>query len=151
MDLCQQNDVYAFKTLSRLVIAFLLRSERLLISWLQSLSVVILEPYKIKPVSVSTVSPSICHGVMEPNAMIFIFWMLSFKPAFSLSSLTFTKRLFSFPPLSAVRMISSACLRLLTFLPAILVFPPQWTTVLSRVPLFATWRDMDTCNQWSEQ
>ena len=73
MDLCQQNDVYAFNTLSRLVIAFLLRSECLLISWLQSLSVVILEPYKIKPVSVSTVSPSICHGVMEPNAMIFIF------------------------------------------------------------------------------
>ena len=77
-----------FNMLSRLVIAFLPRSNHLLISWLQSLSVVILEPQKIQSVTVSIVSPSICHAVMGPDAMILVFWMLSFKPAFSLSSFT---------------------------------------------------------------
>ena len=67
--------------LSRLVIAFLPRSKRLLISWLQSPSAVILEPKKIKSV---TVSPSICHEVMGRDAMILVFLILSFKPAFSL-------------------------------------------------------------------
>ena len=75
-----------FNMLSRFVIAFLPRSKRLLISWLQSPSAVILEPKKIKSVTVSTFSPSICHKVMGPDAMILVFWMLSFKPAFSLSS-----------------------------------------------------------------
>ena len=56
--------------LSRFVIAFLSRSKRLLISWLQSLSAVILEPPKIKSATVSIVSLSICHEVMEPDAMI---------------------------------------------------------------------------------
>ena len=74
-----------FNTLSRLVITFLPRSKHLLISWLQSLSAVILEPKKIKSDTVSTVSPSIPHEVMGPDAIIFIFWMLSFKPTFSLS------------------------------------------------------------------
>ena len=59
--------------LSRLVIMFLPRSKRLLISWLQSPSVVILKPKKIKSDTVSTVSPSISHEVMRPDAMIFIF------------------------------------------------------------------------------
>ena len=77
-----------FNMLSRLVITFLPRSKHFLISWLQSLSAVILEPRKIKSVTVSIVSPSICHEVMGPDAMIFVFWMLSFKPAFSLSSFT---------------------------------------------------------------
>ena len=72
-----------FHTLSRFVIVFLLRSKCLLISWLQSSSSVILEPKKIKSVIVSIVSPSICHEVMGPDAMIFVFRMLSFKPAFS--------------------------------------------------------------------
>ena len=58
-------------TLSRFIIAFLPRSKRLLISWLQSPSAVILEPKKIKSVSVSIVSPSICHEVMELDAIIF--------------------------------------------------------------------------------
>ena len=71
--------------LSRLVITFLPRSKRLLISWLQSLSAVILEPRKIKSETVSTVSPSISHEVMGPDAMIFVFWKLSFKPTFLLS------------------------------------------------------------------
>ena len=59
--------------LSRLVITFLPRSKRLLISWLQSPSAVILEPQKIKSDTVSTVSPSMCHEVMGPDAMIFVF------------------------------------------------------------------------------
>ena len=78
-----------FNVLSRLVIAFLPRSKRLLISWLQSPSAVIVEPPKIKSLTVSIISPSICHEVMGLDAMILVFWMLSFKPTFSLSSFTF--------------------------------------------------------------
>ena len=73
MDLCWQSNVSAFDMLSRLVITFLPRSKRLLMSWLQSPSAVILEPPKIKSDTVSTVSPSICHEVMEPDATIFVF------------------------------------------------------------------------------
>ena len=62
-----------FNMLSRLVIAFLPRSKHLLISWLQSPSAVILEPQKIKSDTVSTVSPSISHEVMGPDATIFVF------------------------------------------------------------------------------
>ena len=62
-----------FNMLSRLVMTFLLRSKHLLISWLQSLSTVILEPKKIKSVTVSIVSPSICHEVMGLDAMILVF------------------------------------------------------------------------------
>ena len=62
-----------FNMLSRLVIALLPRSKHLLISWLQSPSAVILDPPKIKSDAVSTVSPSICHEVMGPDAMIFVF------------------------------------------------------------------------------
>ena len=102
--------------MSRLVIAFLPRSKCLLISWLQSPSAVILEPQKIKPLTVSTVSPSICYEVMGPDAMILVFGMFSFKPTFSLSSFTFIKRLFSSSSLSAIRVVSSAYLRLLVFL-----------------------------------
>ena len=76
-----------FNMLSRLVIAFLPRSKRLLISWLQSSCAVILEPKKRKSVTVSIVSPSICHEVMGRDAIILVFWTLSFKPAFSLSYL----------------------------------------------------------------
>ena len=71
-----------FNTLSRLVITFLPRSKCPLISWLQSPSAVILEPTKIQSVIVSTVAPSICHEVMAPDAMILVFWMLSFKWTF---------------------------------------------------------------------
>ena len=62
-----------FHTLSRFIIAFLPKSKCLLISWLQSQSIVILEPKEIKPVTVSTVSPSICNEVMGPDAMILVF------------------------------------------------------------------------------
>ena len=109
------------KMLSRLVITFLPRSKRLLISWLQSPPAVILEPRKIKSSTVSTVFPSISHEVMGPDVMILVFWMLSFKPTFSLSSFTFIKRLFSSSSLSAIKVVSSAYLSLLIFLPAILI------------------------------
>ena len=62
-----------FNMLSRLVITFLPRSKHLLISWLQSPSAVILEPPKIKSLTVSIVSPSICHEVMGLDAMILVF------------------------------------------------------------------------------
>ena len=92
-----------FNMLSRLVIAFLPRSKHLLISWLQSPFTMILEPKEIKSVIVSIVSLSICHEVMGPDVLILVFWMLRFKPAFSLSSFTFIKRLFSSSSLSAIR------------------------------------------------
>ena len=87
-----------FNMLSRLVITFLPRSKPLLlfnlfiylflskpllISWLQSPSAVIWEPRKIKSATGSTVSLSICHEVMGPDAMILVFWILNFKPTFS--------------------------------------------------------------------
>ena len=87
----------------------------LLISWLQSPSTMILEPKKIKSISVSTFFPSTCHEVMGPDAMILVFWMLSFKPAFY----TLPKRFFS--STSLFRVVSSAYLRLLIFLPTILI------------------------------
>ena len=74
-----------FNRLSRLVIVFLPRSKCLLISWLQSPSAMILEPKKVKSVTVSIVSPSICREVMTLDAIILVFSMLSVKPTFSLS------------------------------------------------------------------
>ena len=94
--------------LYRLVITFLPRSKCLLISWLQSPSAVIFEPKNIKSATVSTFPPSIFHEVMGPDAMIIVFWMLSFKPTFSLSSFTFIKKLLSSSSLSALRVVSSA-------------------------------------------
>ena len=105
-----------FNMLSRLVITFLPRSKCLLILWLQSPCAVILETRKLKSLTVSIASPSMCHEVMGPDAIIFIFWMLSFKPVFSLSSFTFIKRLFSSSLLFPIRVVSYAYLRLLTFL-----------------------------------
>ena len=83
-----------FNMLSKLVITFLPRSKHLLISWLQSPPAVIF---------------SSVQSLSRPDAMIFVFWMLSFKPTFSLSSFTF------------IRVVSSAYLRLLIFLPAVLI------------------------------
>ena len=95
-----------FNMLSGLVISFLPRSKCLLISWLQSPSAVILEPKKIKSVIISIFSPSVCHEVMGPDAMILFFWMLSFKPTFSLY-FTYIKSLSSSSSLSATRVVSS--------------------------------------------
>ena len=108
-----------FNLLSRFVIAFLPRSKFLLISWLQSPSAVISEPKKIKAVTVSIFFPiyfpwrdgTICQDLH--------FLKLSFKPTFSLSSFPFIKRLFSSSSLSAIRVVSSAYLRL--FLMATLI------------------------------
>ena len=110
-----------FNMVSQFVIAFLPRSKHLLISWLQSKSLVILEPKKIKSPTVSIDSPSICHEVMGLDAMILVFWMLSFKPAFSLFSFTFIKKLFSSSSVSVIRVVSFVHLRLLIFLLATLI------------------------------
>ena len=109
-----------FNMLSRLVIVFLPRSKCHLFPWLQSPSAVILEPKKIKSVTVYIVSPSICYEMMGPDAMILVFQMLSYKPVFHFS-FTFIKRLFSSSLLSAIMVMSSAYLRLLMFLLEILI------------------------------
>ena len=83
-----------FNMLSGFVIAFLPRSKRLLISWLQSSSAVILEPPKIKFLTVSIISLSIYHEVVGLDATILVFSMLSFRPAFLVSCFIFIKRLF---------------------------------------------------------
>ena len=90
-----------FNALTSFATVFLLRSKRLLISWLQSPSAVILEPKKRKSATVSMFSPSICHEVMGPD-VILVFWMLNLKPVFSLSSFTFIKRIFSSSSFSAI-------------------------------------------------
>ena len=115
-----------FNVLSRFVISFLPRNKHLLISWLQSPSAVILEPKKIKSLTVSIVSPSVCHEVMGPDAMILVFWMLSLNWLFH-SSFTFIKRLFNSSLLSAIRKMSSAYLRLLIFLPTSLIPVCAWS------------------------
>ena len=119
-----------FNMLSQFAIVFLLRSKHLLISCPQSLSTVILEQKKIKSLIISTFSP-ICHEVMGTDGAILVFWMLNFKPVFFfffflLFSFTLIKRLFSSYSLSAIRVVSSAYLRLLIFLPAISI--PVYTS-----------------------
>ena len=107
-------------TLSRLVIAFLPRSKHLLLSWLQLTSSMFLEPKKIKSVTVSTFSPSICHEVMgqRPWSEFSEHWVLS-QPFHSLFHPR--KRFFSSSSLSVTREVLSAYLRLLVFLLAILI------------------------------
>ena len=89
------------------VIAFIPENDRLLISWLQLPSTVIFELKKKKSVTVPFFSPSICHEVMGLDAMILVFWMLSFKPAFS----QYTALMYSFPNFEPVHcfMSSSNC------------------------------------------
>ena len=116
-----------FNMLSRMVIAFLTRSKRLLISRLQSPSAVILEPKKIKSVTVSIISLSICHEVMDwmPWSLFFKWWVLSqlFHSLLSSRTLMNLSARGSLVPLyfSAIRVISYAYLRLLIFLLAILI------------------------------
>ena len=105
-----------FNMLSRFVTALLPRSKCLLISWVQSPSAVILDPKKRKSVTASTFSPSIGHQVMGSDAMIFIFWMLSFKSAFHSPLSPLSRGYFSFSLLSAIRVLLSASLRLLIIL-----------------------------------
>ena len=112
-----------FNMLYRLVIAFLPRSKRLWISCLQSPFAVILEPRKIKSAIVFLLFSPIylpwSDGTRYHDLNFLNCWVL--KPTFSLSSITFIKRLFSSPSLSAIRVVSSAYLRLLIFLPTVLI------------------------------
>ena len=110
-----------FGMLSRFVIAFLLRSKCLFISWLQSPFAVILELKKIKSVTVAIVSLSVCPWSDETKCHDLSFLNVEFKPVFSLSSFTFIKRLFRSSLVSAIRVVSSAYLKLLIFLLAILI------------------------------
>ena len=121
MNLCHKVISLVFNMLSILVIAFLPRSKCFLISWLHSLSAVILEPKTIESLTVSIVSTSICYEMMGQDAMILVFRKLSFKTAFSFSSFNFIKIFLSSSSLSAIRVVSSVHLRLLIFLPAILI------------------------------
>ena len=108
-----------FNTLSRFVVAFHPKSKRLLILWLQLPSAVILEPKKIN-LSLFPLFPLYWPWSDGTGCHDLSFLMLSFKPAFSLSSFTFIKRLFHSSLLPAVRAVLSAYLRLLIFLPVIL-------------------------------
>ena len=108
-----------FNMLPRLGITFPSRSERLLISWLQSLSAVILEPKKIKSVTASTFTFYLPWSDGPRCRDLSFFLMLSVKSAFSLSFFTLIKRLSSSSSLSAIRMLSSAYLKLLIFLWAV--------------------------------
>ena len=109
-----------FNMLSRLFIAFLPRSKCLNFMAAVTICSDVGAP-QIKPLTVSIVSLSIFHEVMRPDAMILVFWTLSFKATFSLSSFTFIKWLFSSSLLSAIRVVSSEYLRLLIFLLEILI------------------------------
>ena len=95
------------------------RSMCLLISWQKTLSAVIWKPKKVKSVTVSTFPLSICHEVMGSDAIILVFACLVLSQLFR--SFTLIKRLFTCSSLSAIRVVSSAYLRLLIFLPAILI------------------------------
>ena len=117
-----------FNTLPRFVTVFLSRNKHLLISWLQSPSTVNLDPKKIKSVTASTFSHSVCHEVMGQNVIILLLLLfrLTFKPAFSLFSFILLKRFFNSCSLSTIRIMSSAYLSLLIFLPTILI--PAWVS-----------------------
>ena len=115
-----------FSTLSRFVIAFLPRSKHLWISWLQSPSAVILEPKKIKSVTVSIVSLSVYHELCDCMP-----WSSFPNVEFYTNFFTFIKRLFSSSSVSAMR-VSSAYLRLLIFLLEVLI--PSWTSNNRLVP-----------------
>ena len=113
-----------FNMLSRFVIALLPRSKHLLIPWLQSLSIVILDLKKLKSVTASTFSSSLCLEVMGPDAMILVFECWISSQLFHSPLLSPSSRDSSSSSLSAIRVVSSAFLRLLIFLPAILI--PAW-------------------------
>ena len=107
-----------FNMLSRFVIAFLPRSKRL--SFVTAVTIHSdFGAQENKICHCFHFYPSICHEVMGPDALIFVFWILSFKPTFSLPSSTCIKRLFSSSLLSAIRVVSSAYVMLLIFLSTI--------------------------------
>ena len=119
-DLCWQSDVSAFQY-ALLVVHSFSSKEQASFNFMAAATICSdFGAKKINFVTVRIVSPSICHEMMGLDAMILIFLMLNFKPAFSLSFFTLIKRLVSFSSLSAARVVSSAYLRLLIFLPAII-------------------------------
>ena len=119
-------------------------------------SAVILEPPKIKSATIPIVSPSICHEVIGPDAMILIFWVLSFKPVyyyyyFLLSSFTFFERFFSFSLLSDIRVVPSSHLRLLIFLLTVLI-PARASSRPAFHMMYATYKlnkQGDNIQPWS--
>ena len=133
-----------FNMLYRFGIAFLPRSKCLLISWLQSLSAVILEPKKIVchcfhcfPIYLPCSGGTGCHGLHFLNA--------KYKPAFSPSSFTFIKKLFCTSSFSTIKVVSSAYLRLLIFLPAILI-----PACASSSPAFCMMYSAYKLNKWGD-
>ena len=106
-----------YNMLSSFVKSFISRSKSLLISWLQSPSAVILESQKIKSVTVSLFPHLFAMKWWNWMPWYFDFWMLNIKPAFSLPSFTFIKRLFRYFSLSAIKVVSSAYLSLFIFSP----------------------------------
>ena len=120
MDLCQQSDVLAFSYAVKVCHSFPSKKQ-MSSNFMAEVTICSdFEAQENKVCTVSIASPSICHEMMELDAMIFIFWMLSFKAAFSFSSFTF-KKPFSSSLLSPIRVVSSVYLRLLMFLPEILI------------------------------
>ena len=109
MHICYKLMALLFNMYSRLIIAFLPRSKNILIPWLQLSSAVILELNKTKYFTVPIVSLSICHEVTGIDAMILVFWMVSFKTSLH-SPLIFIKNLFSSSYLSAIRVVPSTYL-----------------------------------------
>ena len=118
-----------FNTLSRCVIPFLPRSNHLLISWLKSPSTVILEPKRRKSITTSSFSPSICHEVMGLDAIIYFLKILliySFKsvlspPHLPTSGSSLVLLFFKLEWYHLIRVVSSTYLRLLIFLPTVLI------------------------------
>ena len=107
-----------FNTLTTFVIALPPRGKHLIF---MAAVAVYAQPNKIKSVSTSTFSLSFSYELMRLDVMILVFWMLNFKPLFSFSFFILTNSLFSSSSFSAIRMVSSAYLRLLVFLLAILI------------------------------
>ena len=125
-----------FSMLFRFAIAFVPRSKGLLISWPQSAA----------QENTSTFSPSVSLDVIGPDDMIFVFWMFNFKPAFSLSCFILIKRLFSSSSLSTIRVVSSVYLRLLIFLPAILILAYDSSSLAFHI-MYSAYKSL-TYHQW---
>ena len=143
-----------FNIPSRLIIACLLRSRWLLISWLHSLSAVILEPKRIKSATVSSFSPSICHEVMGPDAMILVFWMLNLKPygvvriSFDLSSEKELERNTTWSQITEFLMSEEPVLSLLppTF-PLLCLCGFPWSSHWDRVKGVKSLQGSDACER----
>ena len=122
--------------LLKFVIAFLPRSKHLLILWLKSPSAVTLEPKKVKSVTAFHFFPIYLPWSDGLDAMIFVLWMLNFKPAFSLTSFTFIKRLFTSSSLFAIGVLSCVVVDI-TFSSVAQSCPNFWDPIDCRIPGFS--------------